>query len=39
MLLLGVPTNVNIDVETNKNINDVVDRCKKITPSTSHQVQ
>ena len=34
--LLYVSINVNIDVETNVNINDVVGRCKKITPSTLH---
>ena len=34
-----VPINVIIDVETNRNIDDVVNRCKKITPSTLHQFQ
>lgn len=37
MLYMCVPVNIIIDVETNGNIDDVVKRCEKITPSTLHQ--
>ena len=34
LIVTCVPINYNIDEPMNLNIYDVVDRCKKITPST-----